>query len=128
MSRGMNHIAVFEIAKVVRPAGTVPSDLPSAEQRPSAEVEAQLQAGVPSQPWHVGAILCGNATGNGVFEQPRVYDWADAIDLVWRVAQSLGVKVETARGWLPESTPVHKGPPMPQAAGWRRFSSATARY
>nr|MCW1092327.1 hypothetical protein [Streptococcus anginosus] len=42
MSRGMNHIAVFEIAKVVRPAGTVPSDLPSAEQRPSAEVEAQL--------------------------------------------------------------------------------------
>lgn len=116
MSRGMNHIAVFEIAKVVRPAGTVPSDLPSAEQRPSAEVEAQLQAGVPSQPWHVGAILCGNATGNGVFEQPRVYDWADAIDLVWRVAQSLGVKVETARGWLPESTPVHKGPPMPQAS------------
>ena len=35
VSRSNADVAIFEVAKVARPAGTVPADLPSADERPS---------------------------------------------------------------------------------------------
>ncbi len=72
VSRGMPAVAVFEVAKVARPAGTVAAVLPSAEQRPADEVIAALSAGTPSQPWHVGGVMAGTATLPGVLGTQRV--------------------------------------------------------
>lgn len=115
VSRGMPAVAVFEVAKVARPAGTVAAVLPSAEQRPADEVIAALSAGTPSQPWHVGGVMAGAATLPGVLGTQRHVDWADAVDAVRRIASALGVRVEVTRAWDP-APPAVKGAPVPTPA------------
>ena len=115
VSRSNADVAIFEVAKVARPAGTVPADLPSAEERPSDEVIAALEAGIPAQPWHIGGVLTGQAVPAGVLANARAYDWADALEYVRRVASGLGVRVEVTRAWMDE-VPAHKGAPMPAPA------------
>ena len=115
VSRSNADVAVFEIAKVARPHGTVPAPLPSAQERPSDEVLAALEAGIPAQPWHIGGVLTGAAKAAGVVSNPRAYDWADALEYVRRVASDLGVRVEVTRAWM-DHVPAHKGAPMPAPA------------
>ena len=115
VSRSNADVAVFEVAKVARPAGTVPAGLPGAETRPSDEVLAALEAGIPAQPWHIGGVLTGAAEAAGVLSTPRAYDWADALEYVRRVASGLGVRVEVTRAWM-DRVPAHKGAPMPAPA------------
>ena len=115
VSRSNADVAVFEVAKVARPHGTVPAALPGAEERPSDEVLAALEAGIPPQPWHIGAVLTGTAEVAGVLSSPRAYDWADALEYVRRVASALGVRVEVTRAWM-DKAPAHKGAPMPAPA------------
>ena len=115
VSRSNADVAVFEIAKVARPEGTVAAGLPGAQERPSDEVLAELEAGIPAQPWHIGAVLTGAAEAAGVLSTPRAYDWADALELVRRVASGLGVRVEVTRAWMDE-VPAHRGAPMPAPA------------
>ena len=115
VSRSNADVAVFEIAKVARPHGTVPAPLPSAQERPSDEVLAALEAGIPAQPWHIGGVLTGAAEAAGVVSNPRAYDWADALEYVRRVASDLGVRVEVTRAWM-DHVPAHKGAPMPAPA------------
>ena len=115
VSRSNADVAVFEVAKVARPAGTVPAGLPGAETRPSDEVLAALEAGIPAQPWHIGGVLTGAAEAAGVLSTPRAYDWADALEYVRRVASGLGVRVEVTRAWM-DHVPAHKGAPMPAPA------------
>ena len=115
VSRSNADVAVFEVAKVARPTGTVPAGLPGAETRPSDEVLAALEAGIPAQPWHIGGVLTGAAEVAGVLSTPRAYDWADALEYVRRVASDLGVRVEVTRAWM-DRVPAHKGAPMPAPA------------
>ena len=115
VSRSNADVAVFEIAKVARPRGTVPAPLPGAQERPSDEVLAALEAGIPAQPWHIGGVLTGAAEAAGVVSNPRAYDWADALEYVRRVASDLGVRVEVTRAWM-DHVPAHKGAPMPAPA------------
>ena len=115
VSRSNADVALFEIAKVARPHGTVPAPLPSAQERPSDEVLAALEAGIPAQPWHIGGVLTGAAEAAGVVSNPRAYDWADALEYVRRVASDLGVRVEVTRAWM-DHVPAHKGAPMPAPA------------
>ena len=115
VSRSNADVAVFEIAKVARPHGTVPAPLPSAQERPSDEVLAALEAGIPVQPWHIGGVLTGAAEAAGVVSNPRAYDWADALEYVRRVSSDLGVRVEVTRAWM-DRVPAHKGAPMPAPA------------
>ncbi|MDC4232998.1 phenylalanine--tRNA ligase subunit beta [Actinomyces sp. B33] len=115
IARSNSHVAVFETGMVARPEGMVPAGLPSAQSRPDDEVVAALLAGTPAQPWHIGAVLCADATAPGVLSTPRPYDWADAVEAVRRVAGALGVRVEVTRAWTPEEARV-SGPPMPRAA------------
>lgn len=115
VSRGMACVAVYEVAKVARPAGTVPALLPSAEVRPDDATLAALEAGIPKQPWHVGVVMAGNVTAPGVLAPARGYDWADAVETVRRVASALGVRVEVTRAWDPHP-PAVKGAPVPAPA------------
>lgn len=115
VARSNADVAIFEVAKVAQPQGTVPAELPGADQRPSDEVLAALEAGIPAQPWHIGGVLTGNAQRSGVLSQARAFDWADALEYVRSVARGLGVRVEVTRAWV-ESPTAHKGAPMPTPA------------
>ena len=101
-ARGIPSVAIFEIAKVVHPEGVVPTGLISAEHRPSDAQLAALEAGTPSQPWHVGAVLAGNARPAGILDSQRTFDWADAVEVACSICDQLGVRVEVTRAWLAE--------------------------
>ena len=114
-ARGIPSVAIYEVAKVVHSQGVVPTGLISAEQRPSDEQLAALEAGTPPQPWHVGAVLAGQALPVGILSAQRSFDWADAVQAVRSIADQLGVRIEVTRAWLAQPT-THKGPRLPEAA------------
>ena len=47
---------------ITLPEGTVPAPILGVDHRPSAEEVAALEAGIPAQPTHVGAVLAGLAS------------------------------------------------------------------
>lgn len=96
ISRGLPDVAVFEAGVVTHPAGTVPAPILGVDRRPTDEEIAVLEAGIPSQPLHVGAVLAGEHSHAGVLGAGRAWDWADAVEVVRTVARTLGVAVEVA--------------------------------
>lgn len=112
VARGAESVAIFEQGLVAHPKGTVPTGLIGADDRPSdTELEA-LEAGTPAQPRHIGAVLAGQAASSPVLGESRTFDWRDAVDLVRRAAEVLGIRVEVCRAWEQEARTV-AGPPMP---------------
>ena len=66
LGRGSRDLALFETGRVFQPrAGSEPAPLPGISHRPSAEEIAALDAALPDQPWHVGALLCGARDNRG---------------------------------------------------------------
>ncbi|NQX06168.1 phenylalanine--tRNA ligase subunit beta [Rathayibacter sp. VKM Ac-2856] len=100
-SRGLVDLAVYEMGSVFlpqsdRPFGSGP--LPLAGARPSAEIEAALNAGIPRQPLHVAALLTGAALERQPGVAARDFDWRDALDVVRGVAAASGVELRIRQG------------------------------
>ncbi|MST50095.1 phenylalanine--tRNA ligase subunit beta [Mobiluncus porci] len=93
VSRGNERVAIFEVDQVALAHGVEPAPIPGVEDRPSEEEMKALRAGVPRQPWHVAAVLAGNAFEAAPGEPARAWDYADAIGLALRVAASQGLAV-----------------------------------
>ncbi|WP_103061853.1 phenylalanine--tRNA ligase subunit beta [Actinomyces qiguomingii] len=108
VSRGLDDVAVFEIGSVTHPAGTVPAPIPGVDRRPSDAEIAALNAGIPTQPTHVGIVLAGDRERAGVLGAARPRDWADAIQMARTVAAALGVDVEVGTPQTPYA-PWHPG-------------------
>ena len=108
VSRGLTDVAVFEVGSVTHPAGTVPAPIPETSKRPSQSEEAALEAGIPAQPTHVGAVMTGEHERSGVLGAGRLWDWADAVEVVRTVAAALGVQVEVCAPEHPYA-PWHPG-------------------
>lgn len=113
VSRGNPRVAIFELDQVVNAQGVVPAPIPGVEEKPSDEVMQALRAGVPKQPWHVAAVLAGNAMEASPHDAARSWDWADAIELAIRVAVSQGLAVRPealgAGGQATVAAPFHPG-------------------
>lgn len=113
VSRGNPRVAIFELDQVVSAQGVVPAPIPGVEEKPSDEVMQALRAGVPKQPWHVAAVLAGNAIEASPHDAARAWDWADAIELAIRVAVSQGLAVRPealgAGGQATVVAPFHPG-------------------
>ena len=93
--RGQSDVAVFEQAPVFVPGpdeGAAP--ILSVEQRPSDDEVAALDAALPRQPLHLGAVLAGERAPGGWWGPARPVSWADAVELVREVARVLAVEVE----------------------------------
>ncbi|KAB1641849.1 phenylalanine--tRNA ligase subunit beta [Gulosibacter chungangensis] len=100
-SRGMTDLAVFEIGRVFLPEPGVEygvAELPPLAQRPSDETLAELNAGIPAQPYFLGALLIGDRTPKqlGVAAQP--YGWQDAIELVGRIGLATAADLRVRQG------------------------------
>jgi phenylalanyl-tRNA synthetase beta chain len=108
VSRGLVDVAVYETSRVFLPEpgielGTV--DVPAGARRPTSETLAALDAALPPQPFHVSALLLGNA----VLKQPGTavepFGIADALDVARTVAWAVGVELTVAQTSHPSLHP-----------------------
>ena len=99
LGRGFRDLALYEGGLVFLPKEQLGSSyLPPLGIKPSDEVLADLNAGIPEQPWHIAAVLTGHEARPGVEYAPRAWDWADALSTAQSVAGILGVELEVAQG------------------------------
>ncbi|MDT5172988.1 MAG: phenylalanyl-tRNA synthetase beta chain [Mycobacterium sp.] len=94
VSRGLGDIALFAIAQVVRPTElTRGVELIPVDRRPTAAEVATLDASLPRQPQHVGAVLAGLREPRGPWGPGRAVEAADAFEAVRVIARASGVDV-----------------------------------
>ncbi len=100
-SRGLNDFSLFEVGLVFLPEvgrayGT--QSLPVGDAEPSDDELAELQAGIPPQPRHVGVLLVGDL----VTKQPGLpavpSGIVDALDAVRQIALATGADLEIVQG------------------------------
>ncbi|WP_110238536.1 phenylalanine--tRNA ligase subunit beta [Nocardioides gilvus] len=102
---GASSFGLFETATVTLPTGGVAPILP-VDARPSKEEFAALDAALPRQPLHIALVGVGEADASGWWGEGRGVTWADAVEAVRAVADSVGLSV-TTRGV--EMAPWHPG-------------------
>jgi phenylalanyl-tRNA synthetase beta chain len=94
VSRGFVDVALFSIAQVVHPTDqTRGVELIPTHRRPSDEEIAALDASLPNQPVHVGAVLTGLREPRGPWGPGRPVEAADAFETVRIIARAAGVDV-----------------------------------
>ncbi len=95
VSRGFGDVALFSIAQVVQPTPqTRAVDLIPTDRRPTDAEIAALDASLPHQPVHVGAVLAGLAEPRGPWEAAgRAVEAADAFEAVRVIARACGVDI-----------------------------------
>jgi len=108
LSRGMTDLALFEIASVFLPeAGVVygTDTIPVGNARPSDATLEALNASIPPQNWHVGALFLGEALAKqpGALAVPT--GLTDALDVVRQLSVALAVDIDIATGSHPALHP-----------------------
>jgi phenylalanyl-tRNA synthetase beta chain len=98
-SRGFRDLALFEAGLVFLPGGSLgTASIPPLGVKPSDDVLDALYDGVPAQPLHVAAVLTGHDSPAAAGHTPRLWDWADALDIARLIGDVLGVEVVVAQG------------------------------
>ena len=93
-SRGFVDVALFSIAQVVQPTEqTRAVELIPTHRRPTGDEIAALDASLPHQPVHVGAVLTGLREPRGPWGPGRPVEAADAFEAVRVIARACGVDV-----------------------------------
>ena len=101
LSRGLLDLALFETGLVFLPEPGVEygqTELPPGGARPSDELLAELDAGLPPQPRHVAFVLTGNAWEKQPALEARAVGLADALDSVRQLGLALGVDIRAVQG------------------------------
>ena len=98
-ARGFRDLALFESGLVFLPEETVgTASIPPLGAKPADEVLDGLYDGVPNQPFHVAAVLTGHDSPAAASHTPRVWDWADALDVARLAGDVLGVDLVVSQG------------------------------
>ena len=95
LGRGQDGVALFETSSVAFPTDR-PAPIYGVDRRPTSQELDILLAALPAQPLHLGAVLAGERERAGWWGQGRDAGWADAIEVVRRLAAELGVTLEVA--------------------------------
>jgi len=99
VSRGFRDIALYESGKVFLPGERTGSlDIPPLGVRPSDEVLADIDAGIPHQPHRIAAVFAGADSAPGPGHTPRTYDWQDPISIAQDIAEVVGVQLTIRQG------------------------------
>ncbi len=95
LGRGAGSVSLFETATVVAPvkAGSAPAPIFGVDRRPTDDELATLFAAVPDQPQHLGVVLVGQRERSGWWGEGRAVAWSDAIAVVRRLADEIGVEL-----------------------------------
>jgi phenylalanyl-tRNA synthetase beta chain len=98
-SRGFRDLALFESGLVFLPSEGMGTDsIPPLGVKPSEEVLDGLYDGVPAQPFHLAAVLTGHDSPAAAAHAPRVWDWADVLDIARLAGEVLGVEIVVSQG------------------------------
>ena len=98
-SRGFRDLALYESGLVFLPREQLGSaSIPPLGARPSEDVLADLNAGIPHQPRRIAAVFAGHDSAPGAGHAPRSWDWQDAVGTALDIAQILGVPLTVAQG------------------------------
>ncbi len=98
-SRGFRDLALFESGLVFLPSEGMGTDsIPPLGVKPSEEVLDGLYDGVPAQPFHLAAVLTGHDSPAAAAHAPRMWDWADALDIARLAGDDLGVEIVVSQG------------------------------
>jgi phenylalanyl-tRNA synthetase beta chain len=101
VSRGRPSVAVFELGRVFRPVAGVEygvAELPPVAQRPSAEKLAELNAGIPPQPYSLSILLVGERTAKQPGLDAVAYGWQDALEYLDRVSLATAAELRVRQG------------------------------
>jgi phenylalanyl-tRNA synthetase beta chain len=107
ISRGFTDLALYTIGQVAI-AGGEHHEVPEVgvAGRPTDTELAALDAALPDQPVHVGAVLAGQRIRHGWWGKGEPASWADAVQAARTVAETSGVAVEVASA---DHAPWHPG-------------------
>jgi phenylalanyl-tRNA synthetase beta chain len=108
IGRGFADTALFELGLVylTRPGGRVVPPRLRVDRAPDFEELAALEAALPDQPLHVGAVLAGDRDLPGWWGQGRPESWADAIEAARRIGEICQVTVDVRAD---QQAPWHPG-------------------
>ena len=107
LSRGAGDLALFETGVVFRPRDAArPAPHLPVDRRPTDDELAALDAALPQQPRHVGAVLVGHRELPGWWGPGRRAGWVDAVDAAREVGRILGLELEMRTA---EQAPWHPG-------------------
>ena len=101
LSRGLTDLALYEIGLVFAPvAGEAYGSgaLPVGNERPSLDALLELNAGIPPQPWHVGALYLGDAVVKQPGQPATPSGLADAIGAAHQLALAVGASITVRQG------------------------------
>ncbi|GAA1766104.1 phenylalanine--tRNA ligase subunit beta [Luedemannella helvata] len=107
LGRGARDLALYEQGLVFHPvdgAGAPPAM--GVDRRPTDEEFAAADAVVPRQPWHVAAVLAGEADPAGWWGGGRPAGWADAVEAARIVLSAARVSGTVRAG---NTAPWHPG-------------------
>lgn len=101
LSRGLTDLALYEVGEVFQPVpGTAygSGPLPAGDARPGDEALSALRASIPPQPWHVGALLLGDAIAKQPGQPPVPSALGDALDAARLVAHVVDAPLRIVAG------------------------------
>jgi phenylalanyl-tRNA synthetase beta chain len=94
LGRGTPGVALFETGTVAFPTDRGPAPIYGVDWRPSDDELAKLYDAIPVQPLFLAVVLAGERERAGWWGSGRTAGWADAIGLVRRLGDELGVEVK----------------------------------
>ncbi|AEV87323.1 phenylalanyl-tRNA synthetase subunit beta [Actinoplanes sp. SE50] len=110
LGRGHRDVALFETGTVFLPRLTAEAPpVLGVDRRPDADEWARANAIVPDQPWHLAAVLTGDAAPAGWWGEGRPASWADAIEAARIAIAAAGVPAARVGVRAAEQAPWHPG-------------------
>jgi len=107
LGRGQRDLAIFEMGSVfIARAESRQAPVPAVDGRPSDEQLAAVDDALPSQPRHLGVVLCGDRERAGWWGPGRPATWADAIEAAQVVARAARAELTTRNA---QYAPWHPG-------------------
>ncbi|HEX4829826.1 MAG TPA: phenylalanine--tRNA ligase subunit beta [Trebonia sp.] len=94
--RGFTDVALYEAGLVFRPRPGAPATAPilATDRGPDTGELSRLEAALPDQPAHIGAVWAGQRELPGWWGPGRAADWADAIEAARAVAATAHLTLE----------------------------------
>ena len=106
VGRGLTDVSLFQVSPVHLARSTDAAPRPGVEGRPDQATLDALDAVLPHQPLHLGALLTGLREPRGHWGPGRAASWEDAVEVVRLAGTTLNARVEVRRGDAP---PWHPG-------------------
>lgn len=96
VGRGAPGVALFETGTVAFPSDNGPAPIYGVQARPSESELNKLLEALPVQPLHLAVVLAGERARSGWWGAGVDAAWSDALAVVRRLADELGVAIEVA--------------------------------